>query len=119
MIQGVHGMFYSSKPRELRLFLKEKLNLPATDVGEGWLIFDLPRADMGCHPTDGRPPSGTHNISFFCDDIDQTVAELRTRGVQFDDEIADRGYGLAIHFTMPGEVRVELYQPKYKSGAQV
>ena len=38
--------------------------------------------------------SGTHNISFYCDDIHRTVAELQERGVEFTGEIADHGYGL-------------------------
>jgi hypothetical protein len=37
MIKGVHTMFYSSQPQELRRFLQEKLGFSATDVGEGWL----------------------------------------------------------------------------------
>ena len=115
MIQGVHAMFYSSKPGELRLFLKEKLGLPATDVGGGWMIYDFKEADLGVHPIDhpGSPPSGTHNVSFYCQDIHETVAELRGRGVEFLDGITDQGYGLTIHFEMPGGVKVELYQPKY------
>ena len=49
MIRGVHTMFYSSEPGALRAFLRDKLGFSATDVGEGWLIFDVPEADMGCH----------------------------------------------------------------------
>lgn len=116
MIKGVHTMFYSSRETELREYIRDKLGLPATDVGGGWLIFDLPEADMGCHPAnaeDGKP-SGTHYVSFYCDDIQATVAELTERGVEFLDEISDVGYGLAIHFEMPGGVPVELYQPSYK-----
>ncbi len=116
MIKGVHAMFYSSKPEELRAFLRDKLQLPATDVGEGWLVFDFKEADMGVHPTGapGSPPSGTHNVSFYCDDIEKTVSELRSRGVEFDDGVSDQGYALVTHFTMPGGVQVELYQPRYK-----
>ena len=116
MITGVHTMFYTSKEEELRAFIRDKLGLPATDVGGGWLIFDIPEADMGCHPAnaDDGMPSGTHYVSFYCDDIKTTVAELSERGVEFVDEISDVGYGLAIHFEMPGGVPVELYQPAYK-----
>ena len=42
MIKGVHTMFYTSEENELRAFIRDKLGLPATDVGGGWLIFDLP-----------------------------------------------------------------------------
>ena len=74
MIRGVHTMFYTSEPEALRAFLRDKLGFPATDVGEGWLIFDLPEADMGCHPLEEKGlPSGTAHISFYCDDIRTTV----------------------------------------------
>lgn len=120
MIKGVHAMFYSSEADALRDFIKNKLQLPYTDVGEGWLIFDLPEGDVGCHPTEqhpGSPPSGTHNVSFYCDDIQKTVAELRGRGVKFDDEISDQGFGFTANFTMPGNVKIQLYQPKYTKRA--
>ena len=116
MIRGVHTMFYSSKPEELRAFIRDKLGFFSyTDVGDGWLIFNLLEADMGCHPaeTDGAP-SGTHSISFYCDNIEKTVKELKERGVEFTDDISDGGYGLSIHFKMPGDFEVELYQPHYQ-----
>lgn len=107
-------MFYSSQAAELREFLRDKLGFPATDVGEGWLIFDLPEADMGVHPTEeGGAPSGTPDISFYCDDIEATVRELKTRGVEFTGEIQDMGYGLVTHFNAPGGFELQLYQPLY------
>lgn len=119
MIKGIHAMFFSSQPEELRAFLRDKLQIPSYDAGEGWLIFELPKADLGCHGTDeGKgPPSGTHDISFFCDDIESTVTSLRERGVEFLEKITDQGWGRAIRFEMPGGVKVMLYQPLYgKSG---
>ena len=115
MIKGIHGLFYSSQPDQLRAFLRDKLQLPFSDVGGGWLIFDFKEGDLGVHPTEGTDgaPSGQHDISFFTDDVAKTVSELKRRGVRFDDEIADHGYGLVTHLTMPGGVRVQLYQPKY------
>jgi predicted enzyme related to lactoylglutathione lyase len=115
MIRGVHTMFYSSQAAELRAFLRDKLGFPATDVGEGWLIFDLPEADMGVHPTEENDgaPSGTPDISFYCDDIQATVQELKARGVEFTGEIEDHGYGLVTHFKAPGGFELQLYQPRY------
>ena len=121
MITGVHTMFYTSEPEALRAFLRDKLGFPATDVGEGWLIFDLPDAEMGCHPTekDGghAVESGTPDISFYCDDIHKTVAELKAKGVEFTGDVADHGYGLVTHFKMPGNFEVQLYQPRYRRNA--
>ena len=119
MIRGLHGLFYSSDPEGLRAFLRDKLRLPHTDVGEGWLVFDLPEADLGVHPLDasGQPPSGTHDLSFYCDDIQGTVADLKSRGVTFEHDVQDHGYGFVTYFTMPGGVRVQLYEPKYQKRA--
>jgi catechol 2,3-dioxygenase-like lactoylglutathione lyase family enzyme len=120
MIRGVHTMFYTSEPEALRAFLRDKLGFPSSDVGDGWLIFDLPEAEMGCHPaeTPGGERSGTHHISFYCDNIEQTVSQLKARGVEFTDEISDKGYGLAVHFKVPGDFEVELYQPRYTKRAK-
>src|SRR5262245_55338955 len=101
MIKGIHGMFYSSKAQELRAFLKDKLGLAFTDVGEGWLIFDFAAGDLGVHPTDGEESlNGKHDISFFTDDVKATVKELQGRGVKFEHEVQDHGYGFVTHFTM-------------------
>jgi 4-hydroxyphenylpyruvate dioxygenase-like putative hemolysin len=79
------------------------------------LIFDLPEADMGCHPAQGpSQASGTHQVSFYCDDIQRTITELKSRGVEFVDGVSDMGYGLATHFRVPGDFVLELYQPHYK-----
>jgi catechol 2,3-dioxygenase-like lactoylglutathione lyase family enzyme len=118
MIRGVHTMFYSSEPEAFRAFVRDKLGFPATDVGGGWLIFDLPEADMGCHPIDkDSPPSGTHDISFYCDDIEATVALLKAKGVEFTGPITDQGYGLVTSFKVPGGFEVRLYQPRYDKRA--
>jgi catechol 2,3-dioxygenase-like lactoylglutathione lyase family enzyme len=115
MIRGVHTMFYTSEPEAFRTFVRDKLGFHATDVGGGWLIFDLPEADMGCHPAeaDKGAPSGTHDISFYCDDIERTVAELKARGVEFTEPVKDQGYGLVTHFRVPGGFAVQLYEPRY------
>jgi len=117
MIRGVHTMFYSSDAEALRAFLRDKLGFKATDVGEGWLIFDLPEAEMGCHPADEEhgAPSGMHDISFYCDDIEKTVEDLKGKGVEFTAPIVDRGFGLVTRFKVPGDFEVMLYQPRYRS----
>jgi catechol 2,3-dioxygenase-like lactoylglutathione lyase family enzyme len=119
MIRGVHTMFYSTKADELRAFLRDKLGFSrCTDVGGGWLIFDLPEADMGVHPTGPNDPhaapSGTHAISFYCDDIHATVEQLKAKGVEFIRPIEDHGYGFVTFFKVPGDFELQLYQPKYQ-----
>jgi len=108
---ALHGLFYTTEPEAARKFLRDKLGLPAYDSGGGWLIFDLPSADVGCHPADGPVH---HELSFSCEDIDATVAELRARGVDFTDEIRQERWGRRITFDLPGGGPVMLYQPGYK-----
>ena len=113
MIRGMHAMFYSSHAAELRAFLRDTLGLSGQDIGGGWLIFEAPEADLGVHPTEGDPPSGTADVSFYCDDIARAVADLKGRGVEFTHAVEDHGYGFVTFFKVPGDFSVQLYQPKY------
>jgi hypothetical protein len=110
MIRGIHGLFYSPNAEEVRAFIRDKLGFVHNDIGEGWLIFDMPEADLGVHPSD----RAYHSISFYCDDIHKTVEDLKSRGVEFSSDITDERWGLLTHFRMPGSMEVELYQPKYQ-----
>lgn len=114
MIKGVHAMFYSPQAEACRAFLRNVLDLPHFDAGDGWLIFRAPGNEIGCHPSDGDT---RHEISFYCDDIESTVSALRARGVEFTAPITDQGYGLVTKMKLPGGVTVDLYQPKYGDGA--
>ena len=117
MIRGLHGLLYSSDVERSRAFVRDKLKLPHTDVGGGWLIFDLPEGDLGFHPVEDAADAGSHDVSFYCDDIKGTVADLRARGVEFTGEPQDHGYGWVTYFTIPGGIKVQLYEPKYRKGA--
>ena len=109
-------MFYSSQAEELRAFLRDKLGFKGVDVGDGWLIFDMPEADLGAHPTEGphTAPSGTCDISFFCDDIEKTIEELTAKGVEFAGPAKDAGFGMSAFMKVPGDFQVMLYQPLYR-----
>jgi catechol 2,3-dioxygenase-like lactoylglutathione lyase family enzyme len=118
MIRGIHGLFYSTNPDETRAFFRDKVKLPGIDVGGGWWIFDVSEGDLGVHPVEDPTDAGTHDVSFYCDDIQGTVAELKARGVEFTQEVEDHGYGLVTHFRAPGGITIQLYQPRYsKPGA--
>ena len=112
MIKGVHTMFYSSQAGELRHFLRDKLGFDATDVGDGWLIFDAPEGEIGCHPAD----KASHGVSFYTDDIDATIETLRSKDVPIKREITDAGWGRVAAIEMPGGLEVEIYQPRYTKG---
>ena len=113
MIKGMHAMFYTTDVDATRTFLREVMAFPATDIGEGWLIFDVPEADLGCHPHEGKP---FHEISFYCENIETTVATMKERGAKFLKEPTDQGWGIVAPFEMPGVGEVAVYQPKYQKG---
>src|SRR3954463_5386964 len=104
MIRGIHGLLYSSDPDATRDFFKEKVQLPGSDIGGGWWIFDFAAGDLGVHPVDDPSSAGGHDISFYCDDIQGTVKAMRSRGVEFTGDVADHGYGLVTYFNAPGGI---------------
>ena len=114
MIRGIHGLLYSSDPDATRKFFREAMKLPGTDTGEGWWIFDFKEGDLGVHPIDDPGDAGEHDVSFYCEDIHGTIADLKSRGVHFTHDVEDHGYGLVTHFTAPGGITIQLYEPRYQ-----
>ncbi len=116
-ITGTHALLYSSQPEEVRAILQDLLGLGHVDAGGGWLIMKLPPAEVGVHPTE--PGDGHHELSFLCDDIEATMAELREKGLEFDREPEDHGYGLATFLQLPGDLKVQVYQPHHEVAAHL
>jgi hypothetical protein len=114
-IIGTHMLFYTPEAEALRATLRDVFGLAHVDAGDGWLIFALPPAELGVHPAEGPTAAADvrHQISFMCDDIHRTVADLKARGIQFTGEPEDQGYGVTITMTLPGGVEVALYEPRH------
>jgi len=108
-VTGTHVLLYTARPEELRSVLRDVFGWHHVDAHDGWLIFRLPPAEMGVHPSEG--PS--HEISFMCDDIRSTVAELEAKGIRFEGEPEERGFGVGTTMVLPGEVKVLLYEPRH------
>jgi len=115
-IIGAHMLLYSSEPEALRAMLRDVFGFPFVDAHGGWLIFALPPAELGVHPDEGPNfESGMrHEISFMCKDLDATILDLRAKGVQIDGEPEQQSYGTTIMMTLPGGVKVMLYEPRHK-----
>jgi catechol 2,3-dioxygenase-like lactoylglutathione lyase family enzyme len=116
MIRGIHGLLYSSDPEATRAFFRDTMKLPGSDVGEGWWIFDFAEGDLGVHPVEDEGDAGMHDVSFYCDDIEGTVADLKSRGVTFTKPVEDHGYGLVTYLAAPGGITIQLYEPRYVKG---
>jgi catechol 2,3-dioxygenase-like lactoylglutathione lyase family enzyme len=109
MINGAHIIVYSRDADADRDFFRDVLGWPHVDVGHGWLIFELPPAEVAVHPGD---EGGTHELYFMCDDVDAEIAALKARGVACS-EPTDQGWGILTQVTLPGGGTIGLYQPRH------
>ena len=108
-ITGVHTILYTSEAQALREVLRDVFGWSHVDVHDGWLIFALPPAELGVHPADAPH----HEVSFMCDDLESTMAELASKGIEFEGTPTPAGFGLTTTMLLPGGVKVMLYQPRH------
>jgi len=116
MINGVHAIIYTKDANRVRAFFKDVLDFPSVDAGGGWLIFALPPAELGIHPTD---KSNCHELFLMCDDIKATVKELKNKGVEFSRPIKNEQWGQITYIKIPGGGEMGLYQPKHPTAARI
>ena len=114
-ITGIHTLLHTREPEAVRAILRDVFGWQSVDAGDGWLIFALPPAELGIHPTD-QPH---HEITFMCDNLDATIADLRAKGVEFEDDLRDQGYGVVVTMVLPGGAELDLYEPRHLSLLQV
>ena len=103
-------LFTTRKRRKLRAFFSDVLGFRGVDAGHGWLIFALPPAELGVHPTDGK---GSHELYLMCDDLQTTIKELESKGVKLAEPVKEVGWGLLTAIEVPGGEILRLYQPKH------
>ena len=94
----------------MRASSRDVLEFPSVDVGEGWLIFAPPPAELAAQPTD---QAGHHELYLMCDDAHKTVDQLRRKGVEFSRPISDEGFGLLTAIKLPGGGELGLYEPRH------
>ena len=107
MIRGAHVILYTSDAEADRAFLRDVLGLAHVDSGGGWLIFQLPPAEVAVHPAESP---GAVELYLVCDDIDATVADLGARGVEFEGAVSDQGWGRLATIRLPGGGRLGIYE---------
>lgn len=120
MITATHAIVYADDAEAARAFLRDVLELPHVDAGDGWLIFQLPPAELGVHPTGGGAGAGgRHELCLMCDDLAATMRELGAKGVEFTGPVTDRGFGLLTTLRVPGGGELALYEPRHLTAYDV
>ena len=109
MLTGAHSIIYSTNPDADRAFLRDVLAFPSVDVGEGWLIFGLPPAEVAVHPSNRN---GVHELYLMSDDIEGFVAEMKRQNIACG-PVQNQGWGLLTEVTLPGGGKLGIYQPRH------
>jgi glyoxalase/bleomycin resistance protein/dioxygenase superfamily protein len=108
-VTGAHVLLYTPEADALRAQLRDAFGWEHVDAGDGWLIFALPPAEVGVHPSEGDTK---HTLSLICDDVQATADELRQKGVDVRGEPEDMGFGIGVVLGFAGGVDVLLYEPR-------
>ncbi|MCH4887324.1 extradiol dioxygenase [Acidaminobacter sp. JC074] len=109
MITGTHTMIFSKDAAKDRAFFRDVLKFPYVDNGGNWLIFDLPKTEMGIHPSD----SECHEIYFLCEDINDFIDEMKSHGILTKNR-RDEPWGKIIDIELPGGSTMMIYEPLHK-----
>jgi predicted enzyme related to lactoylglutathione lyase len=110
VITGIHAVVYSKQAEKLRKFFGDIMNFRSVDAGHGWLIFALPPAELGVHPTEG---DASHELYLMCDDLEQTLEELEAKGVELAEPISEQRWGRLAAIRIPGGDVLRMYQPRH------
>ena len=84
--QTVYATIPTDDPARLRPFYEETLGLPVREVTAGGIFFEAGHGTILAVVRAGGRASGAHTqAGFDVDNIEQEVAELRGRGVVFEE----------------------------------
>jgi len=109
MIIGAHSIIYSTNPEADRRALRDVFGFPHVDVGEGWLIFGLPPAEVAVHPSD---TNDRHEFYLVTDDVHAFVLKMHERSLHCS-PIQDTGWGLLTYVRLPAGGKIGVYQARH------
>jgi hypothetical protein len=108
VLTGAHVLIMSSNPEADAAFLRDVLELPHVDAGEGFLIFGLPPAEVAMHQAEPQG-TGKHELFLICDDIHAFVAKMSERSVTCEPP-AERGWGTVSSVALPSGLKLGVYE---------
>jgi hypothetical protein len=118
-ITGAHILLYSDQPKADRALIRDVFGFRAIDAGDGWLIFALPPAEAGIHPTDGDTKQlhgGRHLLGavlyLMCDDLPALIKSLKAKKVVCS-AVEEAPWGIKTTIRLPSGGEIGLYQPTH------
>ena len=86
------------------------LYLTNVDVGDGWLIFGLPPAEVAVHPSS---KNDLYEFYLMSDDVEAFVAQIKKSRIACG-PVRNLGWGLLSQLTLPGGGKLGIYQPRHR-----
>lgn len=108
-ITGAHAIIYSTDAEADRALLRDVFKFKYVDVGDGWLIFGLPPAEVAVHPS---AANNRHELCLMTDDIQGFLTEMKQRKVLCA-PVENEGWGLLTSITLPGGGKLGVYEPRH------
>lgn len=120
MVNGAHILLYSPDPAADRAFFRDVLKLPYVDDGGGWLIFALPEAEMGVHPTDGKTMVLAHGgedaaqaaLYLMREEVNAVLDTLKASGITCS-PVVEAEWGRRTSIKLLSGAILGLYQPTH------
>jgi hypothetical protein len=97
VIVGAHSIIYSKNAEADRALLRDVIGLPNVDVGDGWLIFALPPAEVAVHPGD---ENDAHEFYLMVKDLRAFLELMKARSVACTAP-RNLGWGVLTEMSLP------------------
>ena len=108
-ITGTHALLYTSEPEALRACLRDVFGWKHVDAHDGWLIFALPPRSSACT----RASSPRTSCRSCATTSRRRWRSCAAKGIAFEGEPQNQGFGIVVTMVLPGDVKVLLYQPRH------
>jgi hypothetical protein len=113
VIYGAHVITFSCDVDGDRDFIRDVLEFDSVDVGDGWLFFALPPAELAFHPGD----SAASELYFMCEDVEAEIVKLEAKGV-ICTPIDTQQWGRRTMVRLPSGMEMGIYEPTHPTLVQ-
>jgi catechol 2,3-dioxygenase-like lactoylglutathione lyase family enzyme len=90
-----------SEAKKSAKWYEEKLGFETSNKDDHWVVARLKGADWMLHLCEGKLEPGNTGIGFYSDDVQQTVATLKKKGVVFGQDYVKTDWGGNASFKDP------------------